>query len=384
MSTWTVIVTEEWLAGIRQDLDVSSPAGALNYDGTADGSWSFVGAQASANTSQHIADAFSAHTLATAGRTVTVSRALDRGLLPRAATFSTLEVALVTGAGGVLEVGTRLRVTAGTVNREDQEQGLTFPFPDSEWLVLENLQPGELLDPSDTVVIQCTTAGRVTVSNPLDLTPDVAIDGIETLRYSGGESREGRAAERTSELKARIRDARANKAGTDPGLVSALRDDVTLAQWLLVAAVDSTPGFVRVNIAPGPPTDADEQRLAEVIQGNRAGGAITLGDQSRVIPADTSSGTVTISWDVGGTTVVNIGLTVTPADGVSAADALSAARDAISEVFVTLGPGRTLYWLDAYGSLRITPLKGAVLTLNGTQNLDIVPPGVNTLTPAFA
>ena len=377
--SWQVVPTEAWLTGIRQDLDTALDL-SVDYDGTADGAYTYVGAVTAGNTSQHIADAFSNATLATAPRAGVVSRALDRGLTPRAATFSTLTVALVTGAGGVLEVGTSLRVIAGTVEREDQDQGVTFPFPDSVWVVIENLQTGELLAPSDTVVIECTTSGRVTVTNPLDLEPVDAIDGVEVLRYSGGQSTSGRAKERDSELRARIRDARSNKAGTDPGLVTALRDE--LGSWLVAAGIESTLGHIRVTVAPPPPTDADEEALAQTIYSFRAGGAISLGLVSREITAADGQ-LVTESWDVGTTTDVLIGLTVTPADGVTSEAALSAGRDALRDVVATLGPGETLYWLDAFGSLRITALKGADLTLNGLKEVDVTPAPANMLVAVF-
>ena len=378
MENWLVVSAGEWTTLIRAELDTALDK-PLTYDGTIDGAWTGVGGVVAGNAAQYFADGISSMLLATAPPVVVAARAEDRGLTPRPATPTVLTVELLTGTEGVLPVGTELKVEAGDVTIEDEAQGVTLPFLDSRWVVVENQFPADLIEPPNPVIIQCTTAGRVIPTNPLDLKPVAAIPGIEILRYSGTAETFGRVAERTSETRQRVENARANISGTDPGIVTGLLQG--LPTWLIAAGVISTPGFVEVSIAPAPPTDADEQDLAETLYKLRSAGTGMIGIQSRVITGADGQ-PVTVNWQVGGTTDVLVDMTITPAKNVTQDDANTAARDGVRAVFSVLGPGDVLLYVRAYGSLNQASIDGADLTLNGFQD-DVTPASTNILVPVF-
>lgn len=382
-AVWTVTPTTTWVSQIRAALDGHADIpGPLDYEGTIDGAWSYVGGKLAYDVSQHIADGVAAMVLATSPRASVVARALDRGLTPRAETYSTLTVELTTGAGGVVPVGTELKVVSGTHTLEDTELGVTLPLndPESRWEVIENGNAGDLLATSDTVVIQCVTPGRVTAADPSTFAPVIPITGVEVFTWTSPATRTfGRAAERTSELRLRVEASRAGISGTDAGLYAALLE----LDWVVAAGVTSTPGYVTVSIAPTPPTTADRLALAETIYRHRATGSIPQGSQSQAVTgADGQS--VTMYWNEGTEETVTVAFSVTPASGVTQAAADALARDAINVVFAALEPGETLLYLRAIGALDQPEIAAGSVTLNG-GTANVVPTvAVNVLTPVYS
>lgn len=372
---WSVRPSSEWTALIRADLDARLGL-SLDYDGTIDGAWTAQAGELAARVDQRMADAIAATLLATAPRARVVAQARDAGLTPRAATHSTMEVALATGAGGLLPVGTSLRVRSGTVLYYDVEAGgITVPLT-STWTVIENVHVGDLLAPSDTVVVQCDQAGQVTIDGTVTFGPATPISGIGTLTGDVLLTT-GRDAERLPELRARLASGR--PGGAPAGLVAAVR---TLP-WVVSVGIVSTAGEIRVTVTPPPPTDAAEVALGEAIYRAHPAGTVTLGSES--VDVEGADGRpVTVRYDVGTTQAVTVAFSVTPASTVADADARTAARLAIEEVFGRLAPGETLRYLRAIGALDQPAILGASLTLDGGTS-DVVPSTAATLlVPVFA
>lgn len=381
---WTVTPTVTWLGSIREVLDGPDGVGTpLDYDGTIDGAWTYAGADLAHRVSQSIADGISASLLSTAPASVVVARALDRGLTPRPATSTVLTITMDAGTGGVLPLGSLLRVASGTVSIEDGEANVTVPLPRSQWSVVENLNAGGLVGIGDTIKVECTTAGRVSVSNPTSFEPVDNITGVTSLEWSNDAVTYGRAAERTSALRRRTEAARASIGGSAPGMLAALRE----LDWVVAAGNSPSPGdaagYVRTTVTPAPPTTADQLELAETIYRHTPLGQLWLGANSQAITAADGQ-SVTILWDEGTVETVAVVFSVTPSDGVDqdAADAL--AREGIRAVFDLLAPGGTLLYLRVLGSLDQAEIAGGTVTLNG-GTANITPSSAtNVLTPSFS
>lgn len=374
---WTVTGSEAWAASIRAELDASLGL-SLDYVGTIDGAWTFQGAQLAFEVDQHVADALSGSLLATGSRPVVVARARDRGLAPREATSSTMEIQLATGAGGVLPVGTVLRVSSGTMSYLDTASGgVTVPIS-TTWTVTENLNPGELLGLTDTVIVESDHTGQVTPDGTLTFSPAAPVSGIGTLTGTTLQTT-GRDAESLPNLRLRLSEARSQIGGSPPGLVSA----VLAISWVEAAGLIETPGHVRISVTPAPPTTADEATLVAAIYATKAGGVITLGAESATTEG-ADGRDVTIYYDIGTTQTVTVALTVTPDDTVTAVDALSLGQQAIRDVFAALSPGESMLYLRAIGAVDQPGIKGAVLTLDG-GTVDVLPStATSQLVPVFS
>ena len=371
MSSYTPQSVATYLQQIRDLLD--GLVGPLEYDGTIDGAWSYVGANIASQIDQQVFEAINNVLLATATAQAVVARALDVGLTPRPATASTMGVRMLSGAGGVVPVGTVLRVTSGTVTIADEDLGVSITQDPSRWVVTENLQDLDLVNVGEDITIEAQETGQVVPQGVVVLSPEPPIAGVDSFEWNTAYSLDrttGRAAETPAELRQRVKSQRAVVGGSLPGLNAAVLE----LAWVVAVGITTAPGQITVAVAPAPPTTADETDLAQTLYENKAAGDITQGAQSVNITG-VDGQTVTINYDVGSTQDVTVVLTITPAPGVSQADADVAARNAVREVFAALQPGETLYYLRVVGSLDLDSIVGATVTLDG---------GTSDITPASA
>lgn len=380
MDIWTVTPTATWLGDIRGSLD-SRTGTTHDYTDGVDAAWTYVYAEGAFQVDQHVAQAINGSLLANATRPVVVARAEDRGLSPRPASSSRYVVELTAGAGGALPVGTVLRVVTGPMLYRDPVTGVDLQMVTSEWEVVENTFPSEVIASGDTVTIQSLTEGEVlNVSSTVTFTPTSTLAGITTLTWESPLVRSfGRPAESTAELRARLRRERALAGGSPAGLVGAVRD----LPWIVAVGLTEGIGEIAITVAPGPSTETESVQLAETIYRNKGGGITTLGDETETIEG-VDGRDVDVHWDIGALETVAVVFTVTAAPGVSDADARAAAQANIAGAFSSLQPGEPILYLRAYGALNIPAVVSGTITLDG-GTADVYPTtAADVLTPVFS
>ena len=373
---WTVTPASGWTGIVRDDLDTRLGLD-LDYVGTADGAWTAQAGALAYEAEQRMAAALSGALLVSAPRPVVVARALDRGLTPRAATRSTMTITMATGTGGVLPVGTELRVREGEVLFIDPELGGITVTTDALWEVTENVHTGGFIEVADEVVIECTQAGRVFIEDPITLAPVTPISGIGTLT---GEDTDtvGREAESLPGLRRRVASARSQVGGAPPGLLATVRD----LPWVVAAGLEETPGHFRVTVAPAPPTGDDAEDLGRAVYDAHPVGSTPLGAQTVTVEG-ADGRDFTIRYDVGATVNVTVVFTVTPVSTVSMATARALVQSAIEEEFARLGPGDPIRYLRVIAALSQPGVIGGTVTLDGDTD-DVTPPtAADLLTPVF-
>lgn len=373
---WTVTPAATWTTSIRAGLDAAIGL-ELDYTGTIDGAWTFQMGQLAYQVEQRVGEALAGSLLASAPRPVVVARARDRGLTPRAATSSTMVLTVATGAGGYLPVGTVLRVRSGTVEILDTAAGGITVALDSTWTVTENTADAAYVEIANTVVATCDEPGRVSIDGTVTFAPATPITGVGTLTGTAIQTF-GRDAESLPELRARL-GIPAVPGGSPAGIVSAIRD----LPWVVAVGVEFTPGYVRVIVAPEPPTSTEALELAETIYRVTAGGTLPLGDEEVVVEG-ADGRDFTVRYDVGATEGVTVAFTVTPASGVTSADARVTARAAIEAEFGRLIPGDPIRYLRVIGALNQPGIVGGSVTLNGLT-VDVLPTtAADLLVPVFS
>jgi hypothetical protein len=347
VSLWTPTPSAEYLATIRADLDALVGT-SLEYVGTIDGAWTVAAAELAWRADQGVALAVSTILIASAPPEALVTRALDRGITPRAATRSRYSL---TSAG------------TGTIPAGTQVQGGGYL-----WTVLAE----SVVTPGTIVVVEAVDTGALALPSTARLTLVQPVAGVTSLTWDvsdGDPYQVGRVAESPAELRVRIAQARRSIGGSPEGIRTALLDLV----WVVAADVASTAGSIAVTVSPGPVGTDQQAELGAAIYRTRPAGCGTTGASS-VTTTDVNGDAVSIAYTAGSTQAVATVIALTLDGTVAAADAIAAAEEATRAVYAALSPGDPVYRLSILAGLALPGVTAATLTLDGSSAVSSVTP----------
>lgn len=239
----------------------------------------------------------------------------------------------------------------------------------ARWVISEDATIGAVTSGTVDVAAKAQDAGQIVATAGQITTIVTAVDGWDTVTNAAAAD-PGNDRETDSELRARRQRAlQAAGATSTNAILSALLEldevsgatvvDNPTGSTATVAGVSVDPYAVACIVAPDSMTADDQAVVVKAIYDHLGAGTATSGDQSGTV-TKRDGRTHTINFYFATDTAVNVAWTLAMEAGYVVADVEAELLELVTDYFLTLAPGDTVY---------PSPLIALAMTLDGIANV---------------